>query len=230
MNLTLSRAATVATTALLVAATGAVAAKPTKPPTKPPKPGANAVTLAAKPATLRFGAFTTLSGRLTGTGAGGKVVTLEADPYPFADNGFASKGTKTTAANGDYSFAQAPGLNTRYRVVASTSPKVTSPVVTVAVAYAVGLSVSDLSPRRGASVRFSGSVGPRMDGATVFIQKRSGSGFVTVSRAVLRAGTASRSVYSKRLTIRSSGTYRVRVTGDAAHAAGVSRTRTLVVH
>lgn len=219
-----------ATAALLVAAPGAAAKKPT-PPGGGKGGGANAITLAAQPNPLSFASFVTLSGRLTGGSNGAEGVTLQADPYPFADNGFADKTTSTTAANGTYSFRQAPSLNTRYRVVASTSPKVTSPVVGVSVAYRVGLSVSDSTPRRGTRVRFSGSVGPRKDGSTAFIQKRRSDGrFVTVARATLVAGTASRSVYSKRLLIRASGTYRVRVTGDAAHVAGNSRSRSLAVH
>ena len=222
---------TAAAMGLLIAAAGAPAAKPPPKPPKPPGGGANAITLAAKPNPLSFGGFVTLSGRLTGSSNGGTTVTLQADPYPFADNDFTDKGTKVTAANGSYSFAQAPGLNTRYRVVASTSPKVTSPVVTVSVSYRVGLSVSDSTPRRGTRVRFSGSVGPRKDGSTAFIQKRRSDGrFATVARATLTAGTATRSVYSKRLLVSSSGIYRVRVSGDVSHVAGNSRTRTLTVH
>ncbi len=230
MNRSLTLSTTVAATGLLFASTGALAAK------KPPNPpgggggGANAVTIAAKPNPISFGGFVTISGRVTGGNAGGRTVTLEADPYPFADNGFAAKGTKVTDKNGDYSIAQAPGLNTRYRVVVS-APATTSTLVTVSVAYRVGLSVSDSTPRRGTRVRFSGSVGPRKDGSTAFIQKRRSNGsFITVARATLVAGTATRSVYSKRLRIRSSGVYRVRVSGDAAHVAGNSRTRTLTVH
>ena len=229
MNATMKLSA-LATSGLLVAAAGATASNH-KPNQGGGNTGANAITLAASPNPVRFGSFVTLSGRLTGSGNGGKTVTLQADPYPFADNGFDDKGTKVTATNGTYSFAQAPGVNTRYRVVASTAPKVTSPIVTVRVAYRVGLTVSDSTPRRGSLVRFSGSVGPRKDGSTAFIQKRRSDGrFVTVARATLRAATATRSAYSKRIRVNSSGTYRVRVTGDAAHVAGNSRTRTLSVN
>lgn len=227
MNRSLTFSAAAAT-GMLVVASGALAAKPPKPA---PGGGTNAVSIAAKPNPISFASFVTLSGRVTGKGNAGVSVALQADPYPFADNGFATKGTKLTDNNGNYSIAQAPGLNTRYRVVASASPKVTSTMVTVSVAYRVGLSVSDSTPRRGSRVRFSGSVGPRKDGSIAFIQKRRSDGrFVTVARASLRAGTASRSVYSRRLRVSSSGTYRVRVSGDASHRAGNSRTRTLTVH
>jgi hypothetical protein len=213
----------VAATALLVLAAGATGAK------KPPK--GSSVTLVGKPNPLTFGSYVTLSGRLTAATSGGQTVTLQVDPYPFADTGFADKATKTTAANGDYTFSQAPGLNSRYRVIASTSPKVTSPTVTTSVAYRVGLSVSDSTPRKGSRVRFSGSVGPKKDGATAFIQKRRSDGsFVTVARATLTAGTGTHSVYSKRLLINASGTYRVRVSADTAHVTGTSRTRTLTIH
>ncbi len=226
MNRLFRRIAALTTAAVLVVAGAAVAQKPPKPEARRERHHARRQ---AQPAALR--GLHDPQRQALRQRSRGKTVTLEADPYPFADNGFAAKGTKTTDNNGTFSFAQAPGLNTRYRVVASTTPKVTSPVVTVTVAYAVGLTVSDSTPRRGQSVRFHGSVGPRKDGSTAFIQKRRSDGrYVTVARATLVAGTATRSVYSKRLAIRSSGTYRVRVSGDASHAAGTSRTRTLTVH
>ncbi len=224
MNRSLTLSATVAATGLLFASAGALA-----------KPGgggggANAVTIAAKPNPLSFGGFVTISGRVTGSNAGGRTITLQADGYPFADDGFATKATKLTDKNGNYSIAQAPGQNTRYRVVVS-APTLTSTPVTVSVAYRVGLRVSDSTPRRGTRVRFSGSVGPRKDGSIAFIQKRRSNGsFVTVARANVVAGTATHSLYSKRLRISSNGVYRVRVSGDAAHVAGNSRTRTLIVH
>jgi hypothetical protein len=215
----------VAATALLVPAAGATGAA------KPPKKTTTTVTLAAKPNPLTFGSYVTLSGRLTAAASGGQTVTLQVDPYPFADTGFADKATKTTAANGDYAFTQAPQINSRYRVIASVSPKVTSPTVTTSVAYHVGVSVSDSTPRKGSRVRFSGSVGPAKNGATAFIQKRRSDGsFVTIARATLKAGTETRSVYAKSLMINASGTYRVRVSGDTSHVTGTSRTRTLTIH
>jgi len=218
----------VAVCGCVVAGLSVVAA--TAPAQKPPKPPkGNAISLTAAPNPVRFASFVTLSGRLTGADHAGKAVRLQEDPFPFG--AFNDKGTKTTASNGRYSFAESPSVTTRYRVVAFASPTVTSPVVTVSVAYRVGLSVSDLTPRRGTRVRFSGTVGPRKDGATAFIQKRRSDGrFVTVARATLTAATATRSAYVKRLLINRSGTYRVRVSGDASHVAGVSRTRTLRVH
>jgi len=214
-----------------------LATPPASPPTSPPVgtlPGAAppaSITLAAAPNPVRFANFVGLSGRLTGGSIGGDTVTLQADPYPFSDNGFTDKTNGSTVANGSYSLVQAPRLNTRYRVVANTSPKVTSSVVSVAVAYRVGVSVNDLTPRRGTMVRFRGSVGPPRDGATVLIQRRRSDGrFVTVARATLRTSTPTRSVYSKRLMIRRRGTYRVHVSGDASHVAGNSPPRALTVH
>lgn len=215
----------VAATALLALAAGAAGAN------KPPKKTTTTITLAAKPHPLTFGSYVTLSGRLTASPSGGQTATLQVDPYPFADTGFADKATKTTAANGDYAFTQAPGLTSRYRVVARAAPTVTSPTVTTSVAYRVGLSVSDSTPRKGSHVRFSGSVAPKKAGATAFIQKRRSDGrFVTVARAPLSAATATHSVYAKSLLLNASGTYRVRVSADASHVTGTSRTRTLTIH
>src|SRR5688500_13403227 len=116
MTIKLNKPLTCSTSLAAMALLGGAAVAPAA---KPPKPPANAISLSAKPNPLSFGGYVTLSGRLTGAANSGKTVTLQVDPYPFADDGFSDKATKTTAPNGDYSFTQAPVRNNRYRVVAS---------------------------------------------------------------------------------------------------------------
>lgn len=65
--------------------------------------------------------------------------------------------------------------------------------------------------------------------------RTSTGGWKTVTSTTLVASTpvngVPRSKFSKRLRIKTKGTYRVRVRpGDGDHAAGTSRTRTLRVH
>lgn len=90
----------------------------------------------------------------------------------------------------------------------------------------VTLQVSDFKPRRGARVRFSGSVRPQYDGRVVRLQRRLRSGaFRTVATTRLRDAGKAHSTYGRRLRILGDGVFRSRVAGDRDHASGVSRTR-----
>lgn len=199
-------------------------------------PGANSLTVAAAPSRVTFGRPTTISGQLTGTGNAGVEVTLQANPYPYT-GGFKDTNVKgTTNPQGAYSLAVTPTLNTRYRVVAKTRPPVTSAEVTVSVRLRVSFRLSDRTPAVGQRVRFSGVVTPGHDGKVARIQRRTSTGaWRTVARATLVATTpvngVARSRYAKRLGIRRSGTYRVRVTpGDGDHVLGTSVRRRARVH
>jgi hypothetical protein len=125
-----------------------------------------------------------------------------------------------------------PPSNTQYQVRAKTSPPATSPVVRVNERIAVTFHLSDSTPKAGTRVRFFGIAKPAHDGAGVLIQRRGKDGkFRTVATTVLRTSkTAGQSVYSKRLRIKHSGVYRVRVPHDADHATGTSRTRHISTH
>lgn len=192
-----------------------------------PGPQASALTLAAAPAVIRFGRTSVLSGQLTGPGSGAVRVELQSNPHPFTA-GFKNTGaTATTDAAGKFSFTVKPDRHTRYQAVAKASPPVTSPAVEVRVRYLVAFKASDYSARRGQRIRFSGYVKPAHDGRVVRLQRRTAKGtFRTIARVTLRKSTiAGRSTYVKRLRVYRTGVYRVRVTGDADHATGTSRTR-----
>ena len=195
-------------------------------------------TLDVKPNPVVFGSSTSLSGRLSGTGSGGAVVRLEADeaaPYgdayvPVTTTAGAPL-TVTSKKNGTFAFTLRPGRNTQYRVVAQTSPPVTSGGRLVSVRPLVGIVVGDTTPRAGARVRFRGTVRPEHDGATALIQRRSSSGrFVTVARATLRDAGTEFSSYSRRVRVRRDGSYRVKVRGDADHVNGFSKVVALDAH
>jgi len=221
------------TTALALAATIAIPATVAvaKQPPKAGKPAPGQVTLAAAPNPINFGGSTILTGKFSGSPAGGQTVIVEADAAPFA--GFKPVATVTTTANGSYSATVKPGVITRYRVTAKTSPQVASGPVSVGVRIRVGLLLSDATPRRGRSVVFSGRAYPAHDGALVSIRKRISTGaYVTVARTRLIDDGTTRSRYRRTVRIKSTGLYQVRVSSnnDGDHLAGISRIRKITVH
>jgi len=198
-----------------------------------PPAGGNAVTIAANPASIAFGKATVLSGQVVGPNNAGVKLTLQSRPTSPAGQPFADVTTGTSDAAGNYSFPVAPLFNTDYQVVAKTKPDTTSPVQRVKVRWALTLKLSDKTPKRGKRVRFSGTVAPSHDGASALIQRRAKTGkFRTVAKALLKPSTTAQgvSVYSKRLRIRRSGVYRVRVLGDGQHATATSSRRKIKVH
>jgi len=211
---------------------GAQKPKAPAPPTPITPPTKNAITLDAKPSRIVFSGVTTLSGRLSGPKAGSVGLRLWQDTTrPYGDAYKPSSITATTDKNGRYSFAAKPLVNTSYRVVASTTPPVTSAARIVLVRIKVGIKLSDRTPMRGTLVRFYGSVFPAHDGRVASIQRRTRSGsFRTVVRTKLRDAGSSRSTYSRRVRIYRDGVYRVKVAGDGDHINGFSRLKTVDVH
>jgi hypothetical protein len=95
----------------------------------------------------------------------------------------------------------------------------------------VTLRVSDATPRRGARVRFFGTVRPSRDGRFVWLQRRNHRGaYLTVARVRLKDAGSSRSGFSKRLRVRRDTMFRARLPADSRHEPGTSRTRRLNVH
>jgi hypothetical protein len=209
--------------AVALSASVALPAGTTGKPKKPPsRPGISI----GNPAAIVFGSASSIAGKLTGKNHAGQTVTLEADAYPFSS--FQVRATTVSDGNGNYRFAVAPRVNTRYR--ASAPSRMTATVV-LKVRFRVTLSLGDFTPRSGSRVRFSGSVRPARDGRSLRIQKLSSRGtFFTLARTRLRDAGTSRSRYVKRVRIRRSGVYRVKVFGDGANATGYSRTVTITVH
>lgn len=210
---------------VLVCAGPAVAAKPPKN-----GPQNTSLTIATSAGSVTFGRTVTISGTSKNI-APGTTVTLEQNPYPYA--GF--KPTTKTAVidpSGNYSIAGvAPQAHTQYRVVAKTSPPTTSAGVFVRVRLRAAFNVSDSTPKKGQRVRFFGTVAPAHDGKPVLIQKKTATGYRTVARTTLLDNGTASSKYSKRIRIRSRGTYRVVAESvDQDHDNGTSRSRTLRVH
>lgn len=211
--------------AVLVCAGPAVAAKPPKGG----KPNPN-LTIKSSAGTVTFGRTVTITGTTKNVPAG-TAVEVQQNPYPYS--GFKPTGkTGVVDPSGNYSITGvAPQMNTQYKVTAKTSPPIESGTVFVQVRLRVSFKVSDSTPKKGALVRFSGTVAPAHDGKPVLIQKKTSTGYKTVATTTLLDNGTATSKYSKKLRIRRSGTYRVVVqSGDQDHVDGTSRARTLRVH
>jgi hypothetical protein len=198
----------------------------------PPYAIKNAVSIAVAPGTVTYGRSAVISGRVTGPKkSGGVQVLVQAQPLPFTAPFQTIGAAASAAANGRYSLTIAPRLRTSYHAVANTAPPATSAAVVVNVRYAVSFFASSATVRRGARVRFFGSVRPSANGRTVYIQRRSRTGrYHTVAKTLLRpTGSRTRSSYSKRRRVVASGTYRVHIRGHGGYAASNSGLRTITV-
>jgi hypothetical protein len=188
--------------------------------------GQRTLSLSATPTTVKFGGSVTLAGKLAGSNVDGRNVTVRQDPFPV--DSFATGGSATTNAAGDWSLILKPASNTRYQ---ARSGNTESPAVDVMVRPAITLRLSDRTPRRGQRVRFSGRLCPEHDGVAIALQRRGASGWRTVASPVLKdVAGATCSSYSRRLRVRRTGAYRASFAGDADHVAGTSRARRARVH
>jgi hypothetical protein len=201
-------------------------------------PGGNAITIDADPDRIVFNQGITLSGHLVGPHNAGVALTLQIRYLGSGASEFSDGGNLTTDAAGNYSVALGPlfGIE-EFRVVANTQPVVTSPVQHVSVAWWLRLNVSDATPKRGQRVRFSGWVTPANDGARAQIQRRTKSGrFRTVTTALLKhvvnhnEEEFSMSTYSKRVRIKRSGVYRVRMPGSGGRSTATTQKEGIRVH
>jgi hypothetical protein len=183
------------------------------------------LSLTPRPEPIVFGRSVLLSGQLFSAAPGGVTVTLKENPFPFA--GFVTVATTRTDSLGRYSFGRAPGVNTRYMVVASTRPNpVSSASRTVFVQIRLTLGVSTTRPRRGQAVAFSGFAAPFQTGRLVLIERLVGRTWRIVGHARLR-GTGTTSRYRTVVHVFNSGLYRAHVGHDASHSPGTSVARRL---
>lgn len=194
----------------------------------PPPPSKNAVSIGSIPHVITWGQAAHIAGMVSGPGKAGRTVALRVNPYPYV-SGFTPTGqTTTTSPTGSYSFTVRPGSNARYEVTAATKVPVTSGAASVGVRVKAATHVSTRRPIRGQLVRFFGTVTPAHSGRYAQIQRRTSTGlWRTVASTRLVAGGLVNGVavsrYSRRIRVRSSGTYRVRVNPrDGDHLTGNS--------
>jgi hypothetical protein len=189
------------------------------------------VSFAANPNPQPFGGTTTLGGQLTGTGNGGREVVLQSNPFPYTQ-GFKDFGSRVvTDAQGVFSFnLLRVALNTQYRVALPDKPSVVSPIVVVSVQVRVGTRLGTTRVRKGHKLTFAGSITPAVDGTPIAIQKKNSKGtWVTVAGTAARHHSGTSSAYSKKVTIRRGGHYRVYA--GVANGSYVPNTgREVVIH
>ena len=188
------------------------------------------LSISAAPKVVSFGGDLKVTGQLTGGDArdiSGQNITLQADPFPY-EGKFERLDAVDTTDTGAYSFTIKPTVNAKYRTTAKGG--VQSAEVTVPVKVAVTRKVSDTTPKKGARVKFSGTVAPPHDGRVARIQRRTASGWKNISKVRLVDGGDIVSKYSKRVRIYKSGAYRVKFNpADGDHATGFSRKVKLTV-
>jgi hypothetical protein len=162
-----------------------------------------------------------LQGNLTGTDNQGQSVQLLANPYPYT-SGFLPYGNPvlTTDASGAFSITVSGlAVNTQFKV--AVPEKTESPIAYVGVQVGVGEHVKKLRRHR---YRFSGTLTPAVDGATVLIQRKAKHGWRTVAKTFAHHH-GNRSAYRRTLRIRHRGRFRVSVQHVfAAYVAHAGRT------
>jgi len=175
------------------------------------------------PNPVLFGGNVFVEGTLSGTGNGGVVVALQANPFPYLQ-GFVNVGNPVvTLPNGGFTFF-VPGLTevTQFRVVATSGHKVVSLIAVESVAVRVS---SHLAPaRRRHFARIYGTVTPAEDGAEVGILRIVHGRGVLVGGTHLRHRNATSSSFSRVVPVHA-GAYRVLVVvKSGAQVSNYSRT------
>lgn len=184
------------------------------------------VSINARPDIVVFGSPTTISGTLRSRA---RNVRILIQARTFSPRGtFATISQTATDRRGSYRFAPRPRVHTVYRVVTVTTPPRSSLEELVRVRMKVGVRANRSVVRAGRLVRFTGRVWPRHNGRRAYVQRRSPSGrWVTVGRPRLRAFDATSSRYVRRVRVRRTGVYRVKVNGHSDHSTGYSRLVTI---
>jgi len=173
----------------------------------------------SSPDPILYGGTVVVQGTLSGTDNGNREVVLQANSFPYTA-GFQNVGNpEVTLANGSFSFV-VPGLTqvTQYRVLATASPPVVSPVAVENVAVRVESHVG--RTRRRHFARIFGTVTPAEEGMQVGILRITRGHGALVGGTILRHLNATSSQFSRVVPV-TAGVYRVlvRVTGGAQVSA-----------
>jgi hypothetical protein len=184
------------------------------------------IQIAGAPNPVPFGNIFTVQGTLFGTGNAGRVVALQANPFPYTA-GFKTLGNpEVTTATGSFSFPVVGVLsNTQLRVVTSAAPFITSPVLVEGVAVQVALHVRRAHRNRpGNFVRFYGTITPAEPGARVGFQLlRRGAPSINQGGTIVTAPGTTSSRFSKVVRIRHRGVYEALVQIlDGSHVSAYS--------
>ncbi len=167
-----------------------------------------------------------VQGTLFGTGAAGRAVALQINPFPYLA-GFKTYGNpEVTGPTGSFSFPVLGLLeNAQLRVVTTTPPYVSSPVVVEGVAVRVTLHARRVQRRRrGLYYSFYGTITPAEVGASVGFQwVRSGAPSLNQGGTFATLGTNTSSRFGTVVRIRHRGTYEALVVvKDGSHVSAYS--------
>jgi hypothetical protein len=183
--------------------------------------------IAGTPNPVLFGDPFTVGGTLFGTGAAGRAVALQFNPFPYLA-GFTTLGNpEVTSSTGSFSFPVVGLLqNAQLRVVTVSAPVVSSPVLVEGVAVRVTFHVRRVRHRRrgGRFYRMYGTVTPAEVGARVGFQLlRPGLPSVNTGGAFVTHGSATVSRFSTIVRVRHRGLYEALVAvADGSHVSAYS--------
>jgi len=180
------------------------------------------VQIVGVPDPVGFGDPFYLEGYLSGTGAAGHEIVLQANPFPYT-GGFGDVGNpEVTSASGGFSFPYVGLLeNAQLRVVTVGKPEVSSPVILENVAVRVSFHVR--STRRRGYARLYGTVTPAEPGALIGFQLLTPGRSTNEGGTVVKADTSAFSTFSRVVRVRRRGLYEalVQVT-DPSHVSAYS--------
>jgi hypothetical protein len=178
------------------------------------------------PNPVLFSAPFTVQGTLSGTGGANRVVALQFNPFPYTA-GFKTLGNpEVTTSTGGFSFPVV-GLstNTQLRVVTTSAPFISSPVLLEGVAVRVSFHIHRVHRHRhGRFYHMYGTVAPAEVGARVGFQLlRPGLPSVNKGGTFVRSGTPTVSRFSTVVRIRHRGLYQALVqVADGSHVSAYS--------
>jgi hypothetical protein len=182
--------------------------------------------IAANPSPVPYGDTFSLGGTLFGTGNASRVVALQANPFPYLQ-GFKTLGNpEVTNAVGGFTFPVIGMLvNTQLRVVTTSAPFISSPVIVEGVAVRVSFHIHRVHRnRRGRYYRMYGTVAPAEAGARVGFQLlRPGHPSQNEGGTFVKSATSTVSSFSTIVRVRHSGVYQALVqVNDGSHVSAYS--------
>jgi hypothetical protein len=182
--------------------------------------------IAGVPNPVLYSAPFSVQGTLSGTGAAGRAVALQINPFPYLA-GFKTYGNpEVTGSTGSFSFPVLGLLeNAQLRVVTTASPFVSSPVVLEGVAVRITLHARRVHRRRrGEFFSLYGTITPAEVGASVGFQwVRPGAPSVNQGGTFATHGTATVSRFGTVVRIRHRGIYQALVlVKDGSHVSAYS--------
>ncbi len=182
--------------------------------------------ITGSPSPVPFGDTFSLGGTLFGTGNAGRVVALQANPFPYLQ-GFKTLGNpEVTNSFGGFSFPViGMTVNTQLRVVTTSAPFVTSPVVVEGVAVRVSFHIHRVHRNRpGRYYRMYGTVAPAEVGARVGFQLlRPGHPSLNQGGTFVKSATPTVSSFSTIVRVRHRGVYQALVqVADGSHVSAYS--------